>query len=733
MLIETLAIREPTLKKYCDYLIEKGITKLNPPQEMALSSELLSGKNCVVCSGTGSGKTLIAEFALLKTILEKKSKVVYLVPLKALATEKYQDFKEKFAPFSINTAISIGDLDSGSLSADNFDILICTYEKFDSLLRHNTPWLSSVDLVVVDELHELNDESRGPTLEVLIVHLLRESKQILALSATVGNADELAGWLKAELVQSDFRPVKLYEGIASEGEVAFENKDALNLPKADSNEWAVYQEGVSNSIPSVIFLNTRREAESLAERVGKRHGKVLSLKYQGDLEEASEDILDVLSTPTKQCRRLAYCISLGTAFHHAGLPSKQRHIVESLFREGKIIFLASTVTLVAGLNLPCRRVIIRSLNRFSSGRGMQQWPISLYKQAAGRAGRPQFDSYGEAIIISKKVEHKQQLIDKYIYGEAEPVFSKLGVRPTLRIYTLALISSAIATSKESLIDFFKHTFYAHQYSDMGELQTIIDDVTSELCEWGFLEEKADDDTTILKATLLGKRINQLYIDPLTGKKLREKLHNGPTDEFGFLQSVCDTFELRPRASIKQKDWEQVNDIVSSKESSFLYKIPTPWDLDFDMFLSSVKLAKMLEEWIDEKGEDDILENFDVSPGELFSKLDIADWLLYAAYEICKLENLTHNLEPLLRLRVRLKYGVRKELVPLVRIKHIGRVKARKLYLQNIRSREDISLDNLTLVEKIIGKKTAAKILGLKQYYVQEEKRKSKSQKTLFDF
>jgi len=203
-------------------ILEKEIKELRPSQQKSVKKGLLEGKNILVCTPTASGKTLIAELAALKTILEKNGKAVYIVPLKALASEKYNQFRKRYGSL-IKIALSIGEVDSADPYLAEYDLIILTSEKFDSLIRHHTPWLHSVMTVIVDEIHLLNDPERGPTLEILLTILksVLKNAQIIGLSATIGNAEELAAWLEAELVVDDWRPVKLHKGVYLNGKVEF--------------------------------------------------------------------------------------------------------------------------------------------------------------------------------------------------------------------------------------------------------------------------------------------------------------------------------------------------------------------------------------------------------------------------------------------------------------------------------------------------------------------------------
>ncbi len=205
-----------------ELLLKKNLTHLRPAQIKAIKKGLFESKNLLIVTPTASGKTLVAEMAALDTIINKKAKAIYIVPLKALATEKYKDFKKNYEHL-FKIALSIGDTDSADSYLVNYDLIICTAEKLDSLIRHHAPWISMVQLVVIDEIHTLNDSGRGPTLEVLITILRKVLKNIhiIALSATIGNPEQLADWLDAELVKDDWRPVKLYQGVYLDGRIEF--------------------------------------------------------------------------------------------------------------------------------------------------------------------------------------------------------------------------------------------------------------------------------------------------------------------------------------------------------------------------------------------------------------------------------------------------------------------------------------------------------------------------------
>ena len=219
MLIENLPLPDYFKEHYNKF------PSLTPIQEKAIIAGLLEQdlsnyalSSQLICAPTASGKTLVASMAICNTV--PKGKTIYLVPLRALANEKFKEFKALFENTEYKVAMSTGDMDSNSPHLGQNDLLVLTTEKLDSLMRHNVAWLSDVKLVVIDEIHLLNDASRGPTLEIVLTILKSRIKpQLLGLSATIGNPEALASWLDAKLVIDSWRPVKLHKGIYMDGEV----------------------------------------------------------------------------------------------------------------------------------------------------------------------------------------------------------------------------------------------------------------------------------------------------------------------------------------------------------------------------------------------------------------------------------------------------------------------------------------------------------------------------------
>lgn len=314
---------------------ERGIEEFYPPQEDALKSGVLKGRNLVLAIPTASGKTLVAEIVMINKLLKEGGKVVYLVPLKALAEEKYREFKD-WEKLGIRVAMSTGDYDSSDEWLGSYDIIIATSEKFDSLLRHKARWIKDVKLIIADEIHLLGSFDRGATLEVILSHLL-DKAQILGLSATIGNAEELAEWLNAELIVSDWRPVKLKKGIFYQGQLIWEDDRIDHFPK----EWeSLAVDAVKKGKQALVFVNTRKTAEKEAIKLGK---KIKSLISKPDIRKLKELANELESNPTND--KLKSALASGVAFHHAGLGRKERTLIEDAFREGLIKVITATPTL----------------------------------------------------------------------------------------------------------------------------------------------------------------------------------------------------------------------------------------------------------------------------------------------------------------------------------------------------------------------------------------------------
>ncbi len=666
-----------------DLLLKRGFDELYPPQAEAMEAGVLEGKSLVLASPTASGKTLVAELCAIKHVVENGGRVIYLTPLRALAWEKYEGFQafsdlRKRDGRKIRIGISTGDLDRRSTYIEGYDIVITTNEKCDSLLRHRSPWMEGVSLVIADEIHLIGND-RGPTLEVAIARLrqLKPGLQVLALSATITNADEVAEWLEADYIKTDWRPVPLREGVALNDRVIFNDGTINHLkPLNKTAPINIAVNAVLDGGQCLIFVESRRRAQSVARNAAQAltgtHGK----REQTELEKTSSEII-LRGEKTSLTDGLASAVARGAAFHHAGLNRAHRRIVEEAFKEGKIKILSATPTLAAGVNLPARTVVIGSYRRFTPGYGM--YPISVleYKQMSGRAGRPQYDDYGEAVLIASSSDEQDALMENYVAAQPEKLYSRLAQEAAIRGHTLATVASDYAHTEQGIVDFFSQTFYGYHYP-MGNIKLILAGILSYLRREDMIQYKGD----YVYATDFGRRVSELYIDPQSAVILRDGLRRGALDvtDLTWLHLICHTPNMRPILRPRRKDMGEVEEYFEEHREEFACRIAADYDyVDFEQFLGEVKTAMVLEAWIQETSESDLLERYSVAPGDRYSAVHNADWLLYAAYELARVLDIQEPRGHLRNLRDRVRYGVTDKLLPLVRLRGIGRVRARVLY------------------------------------------------------
>lgn len=682
---------------------KNGITELYPPQEEALK-HVLAGDSTVLAVPTASGKSLVAYIAVVRAALSGQ-RAFYIVPLRALASEKYADLKE-FESLGIRVGKTVGDYDAPETELKNLDIIVVTSERADSLLRHRSSWMEEIGVIVADEIHLINDANRGPTLEVTLVRLreLNPNTQVIALSATIKNSIELAEWLEAKHLQSDWRPVELKEGVFFEDHIEFVDGSSRNIVVKGEGIPSLALDTIKDSGQILIFVNTRRSSMSVAEKVGK-----VLIKSMGEEEVLG---LDALAVRLEKCEeeltslgnRLARCIRNGAAFHNAGLTDSQRALIEHGFRERRIKCIVATPTLAAGINLPARRVVVRDTTRFDANYGNVRIPVLEVKQMCGRAGRPQYDPYGEAVLIARKPRDLQELKEHYLLGEPESIRSKLGSEPALRIHTLATIATGYARDRGELMDFIDRSFFAHQM-DVWTIEDMIDKMLEFLDEVELIT--AEDDG--FRATMFGRRTSALYIDPLSAVILREAVERSESTETNalcLLHACCTTPDM-PLFYLRKKDHDWVDELAVENNDRFLVARPDDEGEEMAYFLSALKTASLIEHWINEAPENNIVEKFGVGPGDIRSRVDKGEWLLYSMREIARLfaSPIVGTLNPLV---LRIRYGIKEELVPLAELRNIGRKRARSLYSAGFRTLEDISRASEKELETLpsIGKRIA---------------------------
>jgi helicase len=772
-----------------------GIKELYPPQQRALPAAL-SGKNIMLTIPTASGKSLVAHLTIAHRLRNdlKGQKALYVVPLKALATEKYNELKEIADVVGLKVGLAIGDRSGENNSVENSDILVCTSEKLDSLLRNRAKLISKIGIIVSDEFHLLHDPRRGPTLEVLISRIRhkRPSAQIIALSATVGNGEDLAKWLDAELIYSEWRPVTLHSGTLTDLQVKVHRIDGQG-----GDEWpdprviegtngkslqAALDDTIKEDGQLLVFVNSRVGAQKEARELSKHLLKRMKLdnEFQDDmkiekLKKISESLKqreDASALGTK----LADAIKGGVAFHHAGLSTEQRSKIEEMFKQGDLYCIVATPTLAQGVNLPARRVVIRDVKRWNTAAGRNMpMPIMEIRQMLGRAGRPKYDQKGDAWILSKNFDEELKYVEHFLLSEPEKITSKLAnpnahsaeEDPALLTHILSLIATSDMNDRNAIGRFFSKTFLStHMEAEALENQIdrvikwlvknemvikegeseevrkrILSEKTTKLSkeDWnddlpswasfasevegvnihikkeehvseithrkgpaifGFKKassyeveevEQPDTQAMVYSATPLGVRVSRLYLNPISGKIIKDGLTNAmrvligldkqrQISPFSLLHLVTCTPDFIPL-------WPQKKDMGKIQDALFGHGrelLTNSVDLDDERRMKGVLV---LQSWIEELSINDLEDEWNVQPGDLRSRVDLAEWLLYSTRtilmddsELISMDKKSHRIlfEAIDEMHRRVRYGCKSDLLALISLKGVGRVRAREM-------------------------------------------------------
>jgi helicase len=672
---------------------EAGIRTLYPPQEDCVRAGMFEGRNMLIAVPTASGKTLIAEMAMHHQI-SRGGKCLYIVPLKALASEKFEEFSRK----GIRVGIATGDFDRRDEFLGKNGIIVATSEKVDSLLRNATPWLKDITLLVIDEVHLIDSPDRGPTLEMLITKMrFRNPRmQLIALSATIGNPKALADWLDAALVTSEWRPVDLRPGVFLHDRIYFSDNTQRPVPGVSRHDALnLCMDTIAEGGQCLVFVSSRRNAEAFAKQAAKALGCASPelTAYAARLKKIAE---------TDMGKILVACVENGSAFHHAGLRREERAIVEEAFRKGLIKIIASTPTLAAGLNLPARRVVIKEYRRFSAGAGMLPIPVSEYQQMAGRAGRPGLDPYGEAVLIARDEQDLDSLFECYIDAPPEDVHSQCAQEKAICAHILSVIASGFVRSRDDLMAFMDQTFYVFQHRQTRSISRVIDRVLTFLGDAELITEVSNS----LSATGYGGLVSSLYLDPRSADLLVGELRSrSKYADLGLLQLICSTPDMYT-LYVSNSDRYYLDRFICEHEDELW--IEPPVDGDDESYYRAVKTCMLLSDWADEVPDAMICERYGVGPGDIYAMVESVNWLLHAAGRLARMFAPRFS-RPVHEYEICMKHGIRRELLPLIRLKNIGRVRARRLFNNGITDPDLLKAAGTERIAEILGRGLARQL------------------------
>lgn len=665
------------------------IKEFNPAQKAVIESGYLEDKsNYIISIPTASGKTVLGILPALKTILNG-GKAVYAAPLLSIQNEKVKEFKA----FEEH-GIKVGKHPSNS------DLSVMVFESFDALTRFSWNVLREVDTLIIDEFHMIGEYSRGPTLESAITRakIINPSLRIIALSATLKNIDEIEQWLDGKTVEHDYRPVPLNKEVLDAEMFNTKNKNDVIVK--------IVEKAIEDNSQALSFVSTRRFTESLATYVAKKIDKKTTNEQKQKFKQVADKLLEVPkkkgSLPTTTCLKLAEAAEKGVVFHHAGLFNEQKEIIEDEFRNGNILMITATPSLMYGVNLPSKYVVIRDHTRWTSN-GPASIPVFDYEQMSGRAGRPQYDDVGYSYLVAKTMDEAFDLEARYVNGEIELTNSKLiDNKDAIYKQIIAQIASSLSKNLDDLNDFFGKTLYGFQMKNNPSISMFAQDslnwelesALEFLLQNGIIRATPEG----LKTTDFGNLIAKSNYAVETAVKIKEYVSTmeklNPAE---MIYALAETPDL-PLISFKgRKSKEPVRDKLSEC-GLFAVDIGNP-----------EATAVSLIEWIDERNEYEIENAYNVYSASTRRSAYEASRLVKFAKNTLEVLGNYSNLKDMDYLSARLYYGVKEDIIPLVvGVKRLGRKRARLLMKTFGDNLSEASEKELQKVEGI-GPKLAGKV------------------------
>ncbi|KAK7109405.1 helicase POLQ-like [Littorina saxatilis] len=567
----------------------RKITKLYDWQDECLKlPAVYEGGNLIYTLPTSGGKTLVAEILILRQILCKKKDALLILPYIAIVQEKVRILSE-FATelgFLVEEYAGSKGRFPPTKPRQKHSLFVATIEKGQSLVNCliENGRLGELGLVVVDELHMIGEGgSRGATMESTMLKVLNatnESPQIIGMSATLNNIADLATFLNAAVFSSDFRPVSLTEYVKVEDSLYQVNNKAL-VPedKLQHDKILTFphteQSGqmdpdhllhlVLEIIPDnscLLFCPTKRYCENVALMLAKmmcKHHRQLSNVQK----EKRRALLQELHTDGggKLCPTLRYTIHFGLAYHHSGLTTDERRLIEDAYSDGVLCLLTCTSTLAAGVNLPAKRVILRSPYV-----GADFIKHSQYKQMAGRAGRAGIDSSGESILIAKKADMPKVM--ELLSGPQDVCHSSLMYQSGkgLRTLILSIIGLKCVETTEDVFGMMRKTLLAVQAEKLS-----IDIIAStrlalqELLDKGLVVQKKTDSTTSDDILHVAQTMHAAVQGASSQPATQESLKATPKDLLDDLESQ-DLFEERDVPKNKRQRVDRNTELPGSSQS-----------------------------------------------------------------------------------------------------------------------------------------------------------------------
>jgi len=612
-------------------------------QEALVQYDLLGNDNLLVQAPTSSGKTFIGEMAAVHAALNQR-KVVYLVPLKSLAREKFNDFQESYSSYGVNVLLSTSEHrgHDAEFESGQFDIAVTVYEKFHQLLIRRPEKLQEFDLVIADEIEIISDAERGAGIECLLTRLLSTSCRLMGFSAVVGDADKLAEWMAAQLLTWQHRPAELRYGVLFDGNYQYRNAvtGIENEEELTGGGFENTREMVADSIQTfiekgetcLIFVKSRFEAHSAAIDLASRFG-------EGAFPPALKEDWEALEL-TRIKGYLYNAISSGVGFHSADLTGEERALVEKGCRQGHIQVLIATSTLAAGLNLPIRNVFITSEKWSFDQRFSTPWktaiPQSEYENMSGRAGRYGLgEPFGRSILVAGSQFEADTLWRTYIEGQREPLVPRL-VNGAMEDPMLAVIASGMGNTIDELQAFFLNSLSGQWvwevYWTEEEIETTIRCSVNRLIDWGMVSQTVG---ARYEATPIGKVVALKGISVITARAMENWLNQAEVqrwtvlDLFLMVTSTEDGKTYTVTLTSEEFDSGVYVDLLQNSERELSTEID---ERSFEE-VRATKISLLLSEWIEMETLEVLEQKYRAYAGQIHTVAEQCSWLIDAASEL----------------------------------------------------------------------------------------------------
>ncbi|AKH98494.1 DEAD/DEAH box helicase [Halanaeroarchaeum sulfurireducens] len=536
--------------------------EFNAMQREALPALLDTDANVVASAPTASGKTALAELAIVDA-LRVAGTALFVAPMRALTNEKEAEW-DRFEDLGYSVYVVTGERDFNPRRAARADVLVMTPEKADSATRkHDSPrysFVTDVDVVVIDEVHLLDSETRGSVLEVVVSRLRRlADPRIVALSATMENVEDVAAWLDAPDAATfdfgdEYRPVDLHADVQTytHGDNAFADKYRRLYTALDLAEPHLREDG-----QALVFVSSRQDTVQAAKKARDEIAeRDIPIATRGEYDFHTE-------TQALENGTLRQSVLDGVAFHHAGLSKNDKDLVEEWFKQGRIDLLFSTSTLAWGVNLPARCVVIRDTKLHDPLEGeVDMSPLDVI-QMIGRAGRPGYDDVGYGWVVCDRSE-----ADRYrrLLREGKAIESRLA--DDLAEHLNAEIAMGTIHGLDDVMDWLETTFLYHRARsapetyDYGSIRDRVRTILDDLRDRGFIET---DEGLGLSPTTLGVLASTYYLHLDTAERFHELASAAP-DERDVLRAVARASEF-DSVSARQAERDAIDDTLDAGEKS----------------------------------------------------------------------------------------------------------------------------------------------------------------------